>query len=105
MTAWHLKVFRREIDLATVGQALVDLESDIEAGVWVPPGYDLADVHSRAEILARRHAATLGTRTLDILHVAAAMLVGARTFVTGDRRQASLADAAGLEVTRYRPRR
>lgn len=103
-TAWHLKVFRRELDLATVGHALVDLESDIEAGVWGAPEYDLADVHSRAEILARKHAATLGARTLDILHVAAAVLVGARNFVTGDRRQASLAAAAGLEVTQYRPR-
>lgn len=104
VTAWHLKVFRREIDLATVGRALGDLESDVEAGVWEAPDYDLADVHARAEILARQHAATLGTRTVDILHVAAAVLLGARHFVTGDRRQASLAEAAGVEVSRYRPR-
>lgn len=103
-TAWHLKVFRRELDLATVGRALIDLDSDIEAGVWGAPEYDLADVHSRAETLARQHAATLGTRTLDILHVAAAVLTGAQNFVTGDRRQASLAEVAGLDVTRYRSR-
>lgn len=101
-TAWHLKVFRRELDLATVGRALGDLESDVEAGIWDAPDYDLAEVHSRAEILARQHAATLGTRTLDILHVAAAALVGARNFITGDGRQASLAEAAGLDVIRYR---
>jgi predicted nucleic acid-binding protein len=67
------------------------------------PPYDLADVHDFAETLVRRHAATLGTRTLDILHVAAALVAGVRDFVTGDRRQASLAEAAGLKVTRYRP--
>jgi len=105
VTAWHLKVFRRELELATVGRALEDLQTDVEAGMWEAPGYDLVDVHSRAEILARQHAATLGTRTLDILHVAAAVLTGAREFVTGDRRQASLAEAVGLEVTRYQPRR
>jgi predicted nucleic acid-binding protein len=103
-TAWHLKVFRKELDLATVGRALGDLESDVETGVWETPLYDLADVHSRAEILARQHAATLGTRTLDILHVAAAVLLGALDFVTGDRRQASLAESSGLKVTRYRTR-
>lgn len=102
--AWNLKVLRRELDLATVHLALADLESDVETGVWAAPGYDLAEVHSRAEMLARQYAATLGTRTLDILHVAAAVLIGAQNFVTGDRRQASLAEAVGLEVTRYRSR-
>src|SRR5262249_13808034 len=36
-TAWHLKVFRRELRLETVVQALADLEHDVEAGVWEPP--------------------------------------------------------------------
>jgi uncharacterized protein len=97
-TAWHLKVFRRELRLDTVVQALADLEHDVEAGVWEPPAYDLGDVHARAERLARRHAAALGTRSLDILHVAAALSLGTSDFVTGDRRQASLAKAAGLEA-------
>jgi predicted nucleic acid-binding protein len=97
-TAWHLKVFRRELRLETVVQALADLEHDVEAGVWEPPGYDLGDVHTRAERLARRYAAALGTRSLDILHVAAALALGTSDFVTGDRRQASLAKAAGLEA-------
>jgi hypothetical protein len=103
--AWHLKAFRRELDRATVARALDDLESDVEAGVWAPPAYDLVEVHARAESLARDHAPTLGTRTLDILHVAAAVLLGAPHFVTGDRRQAALARAAGLEVTLHRPGR
>ncbi len=97
-TAWHLKVFRRELRLETVVQALADLEHDVETGVWEPPAYDLGDVHARAERLARRHAAALGTRSLDILHVAAALSLGTSDFVTGDRRQASLAKAAGLEA-------
>ena len=102
--AWHLKIFREDLDHATVEQALDDLESDVAAGVWALPEYDLADVHFRAEGLAREHAAALGTRTLDILHVAAALALGSTQFVTGDDRQAALAKAAGLELTRYRPR-
>jgi predicted nucleic acid-binding protein len=62
-------------------------------------------VHSRAEHLARRHAAVLGTRTLDILHVAAALALGATRFVTSDRRQASLAKAARLDATLLSSRR
>src|SRR5439155_12845831 len=80
-TAWHLKVFRRELHLETVMQALADLEHDVDAGVWEPPAYDLGDVHTRAEHLARRHAAALGARSLDILHVAAALALGATRFV------------------------
>jgi uncharacterized protein len=104
-TAWHFKVFRREIRLRTVLQALGDLEADVEAGVWGMPAYDLIDVHSRAETIAREHAASFGTRTLDILHVAAAVCLGVDDFVTADRRQASLAEAAGLRVTRLSARR
>jgi hypothetical protein len=105
VTAWNLKVFRREVDAATVAQALLDLESDIEDGIWQTPGYDLLDVHERAEALGRRHAATLGTRSLDILHVAAALALETKYFVTGDERQGALASAVGLKVTRLRSRK
>ncbi len=66
-TAWHLKVFRREIRLETIVHALGDLEADVEAGIWEAPAYDLADVYDHAEGMAKRHAATLGVRTLDIM--------------------------------------
>ena len=97
-TAWHVKVFRGELHLQTVVQALADLEEDIAAGVWEPPTYDLGEVHTRAEQLARRHAAVLGIRSLDILHVASAMVLKADAFYTFDRRQARLARVAGLVV-------
>jgi len=98
-------VFRRELRLETVVQALADLEHDIDTGVWEPPAYDLGDVHTRAEHLVRRHAAVLGTRSLDILHVAAALALGATRFVTSDQRQASLAKAVHLDATLLSSRR
>jgi predicted nucleic acid-binding protein len=104
-TAWHLKVFRRELRLDTVVGALADLEHDVAAGVWEPPAYDLGDVHARAEHLARCHAAALGTRSLDILHVAAALALGATRFVTSDGRQAALAKAKRLDTTLLSSRR
>lgn len=42
--------------------------------------------------------ADLGTRTLDVLHVASAVALGAQRFVTYDIRQAALAKAVGLRV-------
>jgi predicted nucleic acid-binding protein len=44
------------------------------------------------------HVPVTGTRTLDTLHVAAALALGAKEFWTFDDRQAKLATAVGLNV-------
>jgi predicted nucleic acid-binding protein len=72
--------------------------------------HDLADGHlrlhdllwrralDRTAELSRAHTISLGTRTLDVLHVASALELGAKTFVTYDTRQAALAKAVGLKT-------
>ena len=99
VTAWHLKVFRREIPREIVEQAWGHVQADVAAGLWTLPVYDLVDVFSRAESISGLHTATLGVRSLDILHVAAALVLGASACVTHDDRQARLARAVGLRVT------
>lgn len=100
MTAWHLKVFRKEIPLAAVSAAVDDLQADMDAGVWLVRSCNPASMYSIAERLSRQHTPLLGTRTLDILHVAQAVELGAEVFVTADARQAGMARAAGLRVAR-----
>lgn len=56
------------------------------------------EVWRRALSLSRRHTATIGTRMLDILHVASALVAKADVFYTFDKRQAKLSRAEGLEV-------
>ena len=104
VTAWHLKVFRREMSLGIVEQAWGHVQADVAAGLWELPVYDLVDVYSQAEAISRLHAAIHGARSLDILHVAAAIVLGATAFVTHDDRQARLARAVGLRVTSLRAR-
>jgi predicted nucleic acid-binding protein len=48
--------------------------------------------------LALRHVAQIGSRTLDTLHVAAALELNAERFWTFDERQAKLARSAGLKT-------
>jgi len=49
--------------------------------------------------LSERFTPRLGCRTLDILHIAFAMELHCRHFVTCDVRQGALAKAVGLKVT------
>jgi predicted nucleic acid-binding protein len=50
------------------------------------------------DFVVARDLAPATARTLDVLHVAVALRIGADVIVTYDRRQAEVADAAGLEV-------
>jgi len=51
-----------------------------------------------AVTLSRRYSSKLGARTLDILHVAAALILKPDVFFTFDKRQGQLAKAEGLRV-------
>jgi hypothetical protein len=48
--------------------------------------------------LSAAYSRQLGTRTLDLLHVAAACLLVAKEFITSDQRQSDLAEREGLNV-------
>jgi predicted nucleic acid-binding protein len=99
--AWRLKDFRGELTAEAVDLATEDMMADIRAGVWHCPAEPLDEIYTRAEALAREHSATLGTRSMDILHVAAAECLRCSHFLTGDRRQARLAEVIGLNLVFY----
>ncbi len=91
-------VFRKEISLREAGQAHAELERDRETGLWLE--VDLPEsVWQTCTKLARQHGPKLGTRTLDSLHVAAALELGAKSFWTFDERHAKLAIAEGFTTS------
>lgn len=49
--------------------------------------------------LAKQHGTRIGMTTLDTLHVASALELGAERFWTFDERQVKLARAAGLKIS------
>ena len=53
---------------------------------------------NRAAELSLTHTAKLGTRSLDVLHVACALELKARYFLTFDERQKNLSSAVGLKI-------
>lgn len=96
----HLKLFRKEASLTSVNATLNHLRGDAASGVlqWMHPSWPT--VFSDALRLAVTHSRALGTRTLDLFHVAAALALRADEFVTGDARQAKVAAKEGLRVVR-----
>ena len=98
--ALRLKVFRQEIQPLQLLRALDFFKADQESGIYREAPVDFRAVCERANLLADQFGATLGTRTLDIMHVACALELRCTEVVTSDERQARLALAAGLKVTR-----
>lgn len=96
--ALRLKLFRREVTAEELRSSLAAFDEDIVAGRWQRPNYLLADVHDRAAQLSVRHAAEIGCRTLDIFHVAAALIIGTAEFASFDERQRELAGRERLIV-------
>jgi predicted nucleic acid-binding protein len=95
--ALRLCVHRRQITAAERELAMDDIENDKAAGVLHVVPLDWPKVFKQAEALSRRHTETLGGRGMDILHVASALALNAKRFVTFDRRQQELARLAGLD--------
>lgn len=91
-----LALFQQRITLQEVQAAWQEVENDCAAGWLVARGDLWHRVMAEAETSALIHTPAVGSRTLDILHVAAATLIGTTEFCTFDGRQASLAGRVGL---------
>ena len=96
--ALRLKVFRQELSAPGLKISLSLFDEDIRVGRLARPHYDLLAVYRRAELLSSQYSTTTGARTLDILHVAAALELGLSRFVSFDQRLRTMAKKAGLKV-------
>ena len=97
VNALHLRVFRKELSGSQVQSSLSNFEKDMRDGFLLLrplPG----QVFERAGQLSRRTTARLGTRTADLLHVAAALELAADYLYSFDQQQRKLARAVGLKV-------
>jgi predicted nucleic acid-binding protein len=95
--ALYRQAFLGKVSASDAQFAWNNFESDLAVGVWQLNPFPNSAWDTCAD-LARRHGPTLGIRTLDSLHVACALELGARRFWTFDERQARLAQAAGLNT-------
>lgn len=99
--AIRLRVFRGETTPDQRKQAFQEMEADLADAVLEHIAVPWTDTLREAEALAARHAETLGVRSMDVVHVGLAVVLGATEFLSFDIRQTALAKAAGLSVNRY----
>ena len=91
-------VQRRRITMAQRDALWQDVEADIAGGFLVPTPVASGHLHDKARQLSDRHTPALGTRSLDLLHVAAALHLEVKTFFSFDDRQRKVAASEGLKV-------
>ena len=90
--------FTAELDDDGLAEAITDFEADYFAGRLTQADLLWRAALNRAAALSRTHTPTLGTRSADVLHVACALELGLRNFLTFDDRQRKLAAAVGLRL-------
>ena len=96
--ALELAVFQKRLGAQEAGEIWQTVESDVRAGLLAEREFGLGQLFRDAETLAASYTARIGTRSLDILPVAVALLLDVEDFATFDQRQRALATRAGLRV-------
>lgn len=96
--ALQLGIFRGDLTPVQAAAARANLRKDLKSGRLVQMVVKWADVFRAATRLSERHSKKTGTRSLDVLHVAAARSFRAKVFLSFDARQIALAAALGLKV-------
>ena len=98
INAIQLKQFRSEIALDEARLIMSKFEEHEISGIYYRPQLNWSAIIIHAIDLSKKHSSSIGSRTLDILHVASALSINADRFLTLDDRQSSLAALAGLKV-------
>jgi predicted nucleic acid-binding protein len=98
INALRFAEFRKAIHPGDSARFASHFEEDLLAGRLVEKVCNLADILAEASRLSLAHTLTGGHRGFDILHVAAAKIIGATHFLTFDTNQKRLAENEGLTV-------
>jgi len=97
INALNWRIFRKELRTSEVQAVLLSFSMDVHDGLIriVPIS---AATFGHAWRIAGTQTRLLGTRALDVLHVASALALRAGSFCTFDKNQARLAVALGLRI-------
>lgn len=95
---FNLAIARNRITPADRDALWRQFETQIRTGFFAETAIPATELHEEARRLSDRYTPTVATRTLDLLHVGAAILLGAREFYSFDERQRRAAAGEGLRL-------
>jgi predicted nucleic acid-binding protein len=97
VNAFGVRVFRKEASPVEANSALINFEKDLREGLFKLRGLP-ERLFERAKQLSQQTTAKLGTRTADLLHVAAALELGVDFLYSFDQQQRKLAHTVRLKL-------
>lgn len=96
--AFNLAIARGEIGVSEREAVMADIDRQIASGFFRMADVSQVEIYAMARELSDRHTPAILTRSLDLMHVAAALLVKASVFLSNDSRQRAAAAAEGLKI-------
>jgi predicted nucleic acid-binding protein len=96
--ALNFGINRGEITCDQRDAVITEIDAQIEKGFFRMVDASQSSIYAKAQELSNKPTPTTATRSLDLMHLAAALLSGARTFLTFDKRQAKAASVEGISV-------
>ena len=95
--AIQLRIFRKELSGHEARSSTLLFQEDLASGVLALKPLTIT-MFERAKQMARKRSYVLGTRTLDLLNVACAVVLHADRLLTFDYHQEKLAKIEGLKT-------
>jgi predicted nucleic acid-binding protein len=97
--AIRLMVWSKRITATDRARAFREIDDDIAAELFLlHTPFNYIEAFRRAEKIGSAHNETIGSRSADLFHVATAIELGFKQFLTFDGKQRDIASAAGLKV-------
>jgi predicted nucleic acid-binding protein len=97
--AVRLLVWSNRISTADRSRVFREIEEDLDAGVFLlHVALNHTDICRRADKIGATHNEKIGCRSADLFHVATALELGFKEFLSFDEKQRHLARATGLKV-------
>jgi predicted nucleic acid-binding protein len=97
-TAMIALAFRQAITSGELHSAKSLIAAMTSQGKFIPTGLSLDEIAMESLRLSPRIALKTGCRTLDLMHIATALLLGCQEFVSTDQRQLKAARLAGFKT-------
>lgn len=96
--ALNFAIRRGEMGVTERDAVLTDIQRQLDAGYFRMAEASQSEIYAKACELSDKHTPAIGTRSLDLMHVAAALLCKTRCLLSTDTRQREAAKAEGLKV-------